>query len=241
MPVLRPEGEEYHTKTELGRICGDGFILFWRDFRDGFKKGIDDSLGNIPVIGGALKAPFKAVVDIIYALTWRAIMFLGIRIGDSAYAQIFGRAEEEIDKVIGMLEEAKTKIERELINPIRNKIRTEIEPAVNNLLSRVKSAETTITDAEARINEALTDVANLKDNVASLNKQVNDVRAKVDQTISDFQSRTNKLDIGLGGANIKLGEHTKDITDLFERVKKLEGKTTEQGNLLDWFKGKIGV
>lgn len=179
MPVLRPEGEEYHTKTELGRICGDGFILFWRDFRDGFKKGIDDSLGNIPVIGGALKAPFKGVVDLIYALTWRAIMFLGIRIGDSAYAQIFGRAEEEINKVIGMIDETKAKIERELINPIRDKIRTEIEPKVNAMLDRIKTAETTIGTVEDRIDEARRDVAKHTGDIKELFDRVKELEEKV--------------------------------------------------------------
>lgn len=198
-------------------------------------------IGTLPDFPfGPLRGLLQAIIDHIYdRMAFRAYIKgcdFGARI-EKGLLDVYNKAKKRISDAIT---EARTKIERELINPIKNKIKTEIEPKVTDLLNRIRSAETTIKDAENRINEALTDVANLKNNVASINKQVNDVRAKVDQTVRDFNSKVNDVNSRLASAKAKVDEHTKDITDLFERIKKLEGQTTEQGNLLDWFKTKIG-
>ena len=193
MPYWTPHGEKMYYKHELGHVTGDALLLAYREVHASIDDAIDDAFkGGFPIdiVRGAL----KALNDLAYGLTWRAVTKSGVRIGDQSYDMIFGRAEEEINKVIGMIDETKAKIERELIKPIRDKIRTEIEPAVDDLLSRVKTAEATVGKIEDRIDDARRD----------------------------------------------LEKHTGDIKELFDRVKTLEGKTTEQGNLLDWFKGKIG-
>lgn len=165
--------------------------------------------------------------------------YWGANEGDEIIGEIDDVIADTRRKIKNAISDARTLIERELINPLKTKINTELEPKVRDLLSRINSAETTIKDAENRINEALTDVSNLKNNVASLNTQANDLRAKIDDATRDFNIQITDLNNRLTTAKTYVDEHTKDIKELFERLKKVEQKVGEQTDLLAWLKSVI--
>lgn len=157
------------------------------------------------------------------------------------FEQLEGQIAGVIDQIKRQVDEARRYIETNLINPIKDKINRELVPRINNLLSRVKTAESTIRDAQNRVTEALNDVARLDDTVKFLNDKVNSTKTELDQAISDFQSKMNKLDLRLGDANSFLADHEKRIKELFNRVNALEGKTVEQEDKLAWFKKQLEV
>lgn len=189
----------------------------------------------VNVVRGALRDIVKA----IYTREKQKIFDSGAERGDKLWNQFNNIVKDTKAKIEKAISDARTKIERELINPLKAKIASEIEPRVNDLLSRVKTAESTIKDAENRINEALSSVTNLENNVASLNQRLNSLKTDIDKTISDFQSKMNNLEMRLGNADTKLSDHAKDLKELFDRVKALEEKISNQGSSLDWFRSQI--
>ena len=233
-PTPRPKD------TPLGKVMGYlSELLFWRD--------IDTKCRFIDTLWPFEVWPLDGVDDIFinifrheYEREYQSQYDTGADQGNKINDAIFGWLDDLKDKAYAEVDRVKEHILTNFVDPLRDKINTELEPTVNNLLEKVRTAEATIRDAENRINEALTDVANLKNTTASLNTQVNDVRATVDETVRDFKSKMDKFDIRLGQANNDLEKHTKNIQELFERIQKLEGQTREQTDLLSWLKGKVG-
>jgi len=231
-------------KTWLGRVVGQAF-------REAHKRTWNkySTEGDGGYIGYATKKlinfPFEALQSMLikmynkfYWITADLINQMGCNIGDHAMGQIDNALEKAYAEIKTKVAEAQKYIEDNMIKPLQAKIK-ELEPYVDDLLDRVKSAETTIAKAKNQIDEALSDVSNLKTNVASLNQNVNNVKAKVDQTISDFQNRMKKLEIRIGDANYSIEQHGLNIKDLYDRVKTLEAKTTEQKDSLEWLRKLI--
>jgi len=150
-----------------------------------------------------------------------------------------GQINNVLGQIQGKVDEAKAYIEKNLINPIKNKINNEILPAVNDAISRVRTAEATIRDAKVSVNEALADVANLDRTVASLNTQVKNIQSKVTATVTDFNNKMNTLDARIRDATSIVDGHTIDIKDLWSRVNRLEGKAVEQVETIDWLKQTV--
>jgi len=238
MPTMTPHGEKFTTKTELGHVVGEAFILFWRDFRDGFKEGIRKHVPDTFPLN-AVEGIMLGVVDVIYNLTWRVVVRLGILIGDQSHKLIFGKAEEAINKMKATLDavinDAKTKLQSQLtkLQGIADGFRdqlADLETAKNKLTSGFN-------DLDARF-RGLRDQATR--DIADLDSRVKDVKAKTDQAINEFQAKMDKLNLGLDDAEKRDFEHTGDIQELFDRVKNLEGTSKDQKDGLAWLKEKLG-
>jgi len=224
--------------TLLGKVMGYlSELLFWADI-EGKCRFIDAIVPEVFIIG-EIDNLFIQMFRNHYNANYQKQYNRGADQGNKFHQAIFGWIDEAKSNLLGIIDETRRKIERDLINPLKAKIKDEVEPIVNDLLNRVKTAESTIRDAENRINQALGDVSKLKDNVASLNRSVNTVKSDLEASVRNFQSKMNKLDIRLNNANTDLTQHTKDIRELFEKVKELEGKVSDQGSSLDWFKGQV--
>jgi len=133
-----------------------------------------------------------------------------------------GQISNVLGQIKGKVEEAKAYIEANLINPLKDKINSEVVPAINDALNRVRTAEATIRDAKVSINEALADVVNLDRTVTSLNGQVKNIQSKINATVSDFNNKMNILDGRIRDATSIVDGHTIDIKDLWASVRALQ-------------------
>lgn len=239
MPTMSPHGEKMTCEHELGCITGEALLLFWRDFRDSFIEGIKATCPDwFPM--NVVESVLVDIVKTIYNLTWRGITKQGIRIGDKSYGLIFGRAEQEINRmkatIDSVINDAKTRLQNQITNlqSLTNSFRTEIK----DLESARDKLSSGFNDLDARF-RTLRDQATR--DIASLDSRVNEAKAKIDRTINDFQARMDKVNIGLDDAEKHLAEHTDNIKTLFDRVKQLEGQTKEQGDLMTQLKRQIGM
>lgn len=179
--------------TLLGKVVGYlSELLFWADI-EGKCRFVDVVVPDwfpINAVQGILWALFKQHYNASYQGQYNK----GAEQGNKIHNAVFGWIDDATENLMAQINEAKRRIETDLINPIKAKIR-EIEPIVDDITDRIKTAEATVGKVEDRIDDARRD----------------------------------------------LEKHTGDIRELFDRVKTLEGKMVEQGNLLDWFKSKLEV
>ena len=184
-PEVRPED------SLLGKVLGYlSELLFWADI-EGKCRFIDVVVPDewwCKWVQDFFISIFKGHYNANYQTQYNR----GADQGNKFHTAIFGWIDDAKSDLLGQIEATKRKIETELISPIKAKIR-EIEPTVNDLLSRLKTAEATVGDVENRINDAVRD----------------------------------------------LEKHTKDIGELFDRLKEVETKVSTQGSSLEWFKRKV--
>lgn len=222
MPTRTPAGIRFTCKHELGCVTADSFLIFWRSFRDAYKDGIKKTV-RFPFEW--LESPLCGIVDFFYEITWRGIFNMGIMIGDKSYDMIFGRAEEEIKKIEGLIDETKRKIERELINPLKAKI-APIERQVNDVVNRIKDAESRVSGFQDGLDGAFDRLKEHTDYIEGL------------------ETRANKLAYSMDYASKRLKEYKSYIDQLFERVENLErGRLpeAEKKDLLTYIRRELGI
>ena len=185
---------EGYDPTWFGHLLGRvGYGLFWwqMDSWAIFIKRLCPDWFPINAVEGFLVSVVKFIHKRIAYWNYRDYAIYGDKL-TGEFEKIITDTKERIEAEI---KRARAIIERDLINPIRDKINTEIEPKVKNVLDRIKTAEATVGKVEDRINDARRD----------------------------------------------LEKHTSDIEELFDRIKKLEGQTTEQTRLITWLKEQVGL
>lgn len=136
--------------------------------------------------------------------------------GNKFHNAIFGWIDDAKTSLLGTIDDTKKKIENKLIYPIKAQIRTKIEPAINDLLSKINvaenkiaseiepavneikskmsSAESAIKDVESRINDAVGRVSNMESTVETTVQKVNNAQAEIDTAIHNFESRMSELE-----------------------------------------------
>lgn len=155
------------------------------------------------------------------------------------FEKIEGQVSDLVSRINSEIANAKSYIQRNFIDPLKDRINNEIMPKVNDVVNRIRTAETTIRDAQNQVNEALSDVANLKNAVVDLNTQVNNVRGKFNHVFNEFNTKIDDLNNRLSIADADLASHTDNIKELFERVNALEQRSKEQTDLLEWLRSLV--
>jgi len=197
-----------------------GEALFWLDC-EGKCSFIDSLVPEWPLVGGLdniLINIFRNHYNSKYTQVYDEWALQACK----SFEVLEGQINNVLGQIKGQVDEAKAYIDANLIKPIRDKINNEVLPQVNNVLSRISSAETTIRKAQISINEALADVANLDRIVGSLNTEVKNARSKIDSAISDFN-------IKIRNANEQIRDATTSITSLNGQIKDF----TDKMNTLD--------
>lgn len=209
-----------------------GEALFWLDCegKAGFADALIPDWFPLTEVQKAIIALFKSHYNSKYTHVYDDWCLQACK----TFETLEGQVNNVLGQIQGKVDEAKAYIEKNLINPVKNKINSEVVPAINDALGRVRTAEATIRDAKVSITEALADVVNLDRTVTSLNGQVKNLQSKIDSTFSDFNSKMSKLDGQIRDATSIVDSHTIDIKDLWNRVNQLNGKTTEQAEKTDW-------
>ncbi len=153
--------------------------------------------------------------------------------GCKTFETLEGQISNVLGQIKGKVEEARAYIEANLINPLKDKINSEVVPAINNALLRVRSAEATIRDAKVSIEEALADVVNLDRTVASLNTQVKDARTKIDAAISNFNAKIRAVDEQIRDATSSVASLNSQIKDFTNRMNLLDARIREATSIVD--------
>jgi len=144
-----------------------------------------------------------------------------------------GQINNVLGQIKGQVDEAKAYINNNLINPLKNKINSEVVPAINDALGRVRTAEATIRNAQVSITEALADVANLDRTVASLNTQVKDARTKINEIISDFNTKIRNVNEQIRDATSSIGSLNTQIKDFTDKMSTLDQRIRDATNIVD--------
>lgn len=206
--------------TILGKITGYlSELLFWADI-EGKCRFIDAIIPEILIIG-QIDNLFINMFQKHYNANYQKQYNRGADQGNKMNQQIMGWVDEAKEGLLATIDDTKRRIETELINPLRDKIRT-LEPRINDAINRMQTVEGTVKDAENRINEALGDVRKLDAEVNNVVTKVNATITKMNTAISNFDSKLGVFEGRLAEANNLLNEHTNKLNELFNRVRELE-------------------
>jgi len=208
-----------------------GEALFWLDCEG--KCGFVDSLipdwYPLTEIQKAFISIFKSHYNAKYIDVYDDWCLQGCK----TFEVLEGQVNNVLGQIKGQVDEAKAYIQKNLIDPLKNKINNEILPAVNDAVSRVRTAEATIRDAQVSINEALADVVNLDRTVASLNTQVKDARTKINEVISDFNTKIRNVDEQIRDATSSIGSLNSQIKDFTDKMNTLDSRIRDATNIVD--------
>jgi len=214
-------------KTWLGRVVGQAF-------REAHKRTWNkySTEGDGGYIGYATKKfinfPFEALQSMLisvynkfYWITADLINQMGCNIGDQAMSKIDETLKTAKDYAMSKVNEARAYIQTNLVKPLEDKIKL-LEPKVNDVIERIKTAETKIKGALGQIDQALSDVKKLDAEVDSVVVKVNATIVKMNDAIKNFDAKLGTFEGRIADANNLLDQHTNKLTELFDRVRRLE-------------------
>lgn len=156
--------------TLLGKVTGYlSEMLFWADI-EGKCRFIDLLIPEWPVIG-VLDNIFINIFKRHYEKNYQKQYNRGADQGNKIHSTVFGWIDDTKDMLMGQINEAKKKIETELINPIRAKLRP-IEVRVGQMMYRVADAEKRVKEFQDRINDAFDNLKTHTDYIEELFSRV---------------------------------------------------------------------
>ena len=208
-----------------------GEALFWLDCEG--KAGFADTLipdwFPLTEVQKAIIALFKSHYNSKYTHVYDDWCLQACK----TFETLEGQVNNVLGQIQGKVDEAKAYINNNLINPLKAKINSEVVPAINDALGRVRTAEATIRDAKVSITEALADVVNLDRSVTSLNGQVKDARSKIDSAISDFNTKIRNVDEQIRDATSSIGSLNDRVKDFTNKMNVLDARIRDATNIVD--------
>ena len=154
---------ENTPQTWLGRLFAELYSIETRAEHQGWHDGINGSIGNVPLVGGALASAFHWVVDRVYEPKEVRQWNTGADQGDRTWTETLGKFNEAISYV----NTKKTELDKTIAD-----MKTNITNSINSLDKMVADTKT-----------------NLNNTISSLNTTIN----QVNDSARDILSHTNSI------------------------------------------------
>lgn len=166
-----------------------------------------------------------------------------------------GQVNNVLGQIKGKVDEARAWIEQNLTNPLKDKINKEIIPQVNNVVNKIRDAESQVRSIQSKVSDELEPlisqvqtrlryteeaVKQAQNKVNEAVSKVNDLDAQVRDAVNDLNAQVRDATSSLENFRSKLNEsietlnsHTGDISKLFDRVRNLEAGTPTSESSFD--------
>jgi len=216
-----------YTVTWLGHIYGKlRHHCFWMqmEFWCSFIDSLFPDWFPLNVVQDVLISIVKAVYDNV---AWR-YYFDGAYEGDQIIQSLTNVYSDIESRVSQAIEEAKSRVETELITPIRNTINNELSPKITALQNQLSNIETQAGNALNNANSALSSANNAIEQAATALSQAQNAQKTVNEMSAYVTSKIASINQEINSAKSRLSGIDSQITDLINRVKTLEQKVSAQ-------------
>lgn len=220
-----------HYPTWLGENFGWVGQQIIYNLSEQLCRFIDELFPELPIIG-TIDDILIAIINKAYSILAHFFYWDFADRGDEILDQLDRVIRDTQARINEAIEEGKARIERELINPLRDQINNTINPALEDAQRQISDFQNKIGDFQNTINSMEGDIGTFRTNVEKFEGDVNAISDRLTVKVSEFESKTKNLENRLGNAN-------RDIEDLFRRVKTLESGHNENSDLLTEIRKKL--
>jgi methyl-accepting chemotaxis protein len=205
-----------------------GANLFYYDCEN--KAAFAKSLCNaIPLVGGAIGDFFVAIFRSVYNARYVSVYDDWAVAACKIFEQFQGKVEQTYRDIETAVNNAKTYIQNNLINPIKSTIDNNIKPSLTDAQSKINSMLSQLSGFDTRIQGLTGSLDSLKTNLDSFKSRLDGFNVN----INDLISRANAFDTKLQDFNSTLGGLTSKATDLDTLMKDVQSKLASYKSLID--------